>query len=91
MELNCVSDIEIFISLHQFHLMSALLNEFLCLLTPGKVEFVENRPKFTYFNREEPINKYDLEPLDYFRDSGVETMDVNSEITIKTRVRSQIV
>lgn len=67
--------------------MSALLTEFVCLLTPGKIEFVENRPKFTYFNRVEPINKYVSEPLDYSRDSGVETMDMNSETTFKTRVR----
>lgn len=88
MEVNCISDIEINISLYQISLISALITEFNIF---NKPLIIAKRPKIVYLDRvispRYAIAKPDsISIVEYTKDSGVECTDANSEITAKTKV-----
>lgn len=92
-EVNCVSDVEVNLSLSQIQLVSALLIEFLYIFEPFLLEeIVIKRPKITF-----PYPKFDpstldmeedeIEVLDFALDSGIETSEFQRLFSIRTKVR----
>ena len=88
-EVNCISDIEIKISLEQFELISVLSNEFTYMLRSASDDSISNQ-LFTYFDDNQADTNKNEEDLyfDQTKDSGVETTDGGSEIIPKVKVFS---
>lgn len=84
-EINFVSDIDMTVSLCQIRLLSTLSAEFLYFFEPNQ-KYYSTRQKFSYVSNKNDELKDDFDIfIDYTKDSGIELVDINSEITIKTK------